>query len=118
MLLQRDGHALTLERDGHALALHRAAQWPRQHDIFRPAGRIAATDGLADASREDMLRCGLVSKQTPIVFFSKNILDHLRVRNLHRDSENMTFVVLGRRRDCELEFADVLDDERIARGTS
>ena len=32
---------------------------------------IAATDGLADASREDMLRCGLVSKQTPIVFFSK-----------------------------------------------
>ena len=74
MPLQRDGHALTLERDGHALALHRAAQWPRQHDIFRPAGRIggdAATDGLADASREDMLRCGLVSKQTPIVFFSK-----------------------------------------------
>ena len=57
MPLQRDGHALTLERDGHALALHRAAQWPRQHDIFRPAGRIAATDGLADAtcSREDMV---------------------------------------------------------------
>ena len=40
LTLERDGHALALERDGHALALHRAAQWPRQHDIFRSAGRI------------------------------------------------------------------------------
>jgi hypothetical protein len=82
--------------------------------------RRSPTDGLADASREGMVALRLsFETDSQFVFFSRtHILDHLRVRNLHRDSENMTFVVLGRRRDCELEFADVLDGERIARGTS